>query len=120
MLMTEPKMPVIIVESEKTAIIASVYFPNILWLATGGKQALKSHLFSVLRGRTVVLLPDNGAGNEWRVKADAICQQYPDVRLEVADLLEGYVDMYGSNSGVDIADILITLDLNFVTRGEKR
>src|SRR5690606_29451099 len=46
---------VAVVESEKTAIVASVSYPQYVWLATGGKQAVTDVLFSSLTGKDVTL-----------------------------------------------------------------
>ncbi|MBK9025621.1 MAG: hypothetical protein IPL69_17065 [Saprospiraceae bacterium] len=45
-------------ESEKTAIIASVYLPQFTWLASGGKAGLTKDKLEVLKGRNVNLYPD--------------------------------------------------------------
>lgn len=45
LLKAEPTKPVAIVESEKTAIIASVYLPEFLWLAVGSLTNLKKEKF---------------------------------------------------------------------------
>jgi len=50
--------PIAIVESEKTAIIASVYLPQFTWLASGGKAGLTKDKLEVLKGRNVNLYPD--------------------------------------------------------------
>jgi hypothetical protein len=47
-----------IVESEKTAIISSLIFPDMIWLASGGKNGLDPYKFESLRNRTVFLFPD--------------------------------------------------------------
>ena len=60
-----------IVESEKTAAIASVYYPDKIWLATGGKNGCKfteSNVCKVLVGRKVVLFPDANQYDYWNEK----------------------------------------------------
>lgn len=61
--------PVALVESEKTALIASWYLPEYVWLATGGKNGcLNADALRVLSGRQVILYPDLGATEQWRQK----------------------------------------------------
>ncbi len=58
-----PNKMVALVESEKTAIIASVYFPDFIWIATGGSDGCKwtqRGVCKVLEGRSVILYPDLG------------------------------------------------------------
>lgn len=50
--------PVAIVESEKTATIASVYLPQFIWIAAGNLNGLNEEKCSVLKGRQVILYPD--------------------------------------------------------------
>jgi len=61
--------PIAVVESEKTAIIASLEFPQYLWLAAGGKSFLTKERVKVLKGRDVTLYPDNDAYELWHEKA---------------------------------------------------
>lgn len=77
---------VAIVESEKTAIIMSTLVPDILWLATGSKQNLKTRLLEPLAGRKIVLYPDKGEYEEWRSKAEVIKKN--GLKVEVSDILE--------------------------------
>ena len=56
--------PVVIVEAEKTAIILSMLFEDIVFIATGGAANLKNKDYSFLLNRDVYLYPDNGA-SEW-------------------------------------------------------
>lgn len=53
--------PVFVVESEKTAIIAYLEYPDFNWVACGGKSALKK-----LDGYDMWLVPDMDAAEEWR------------------------------------------------------
>lgn len=56
-----------IVESEKTALVATAFAPKTLWLATGGKGNLKfrPELLKALKAYKVILFPDVGAYDEW-------------------------------------------------------
>ena len=62
-LLKENKKPVAIVESEKSAIVASFYLPEFIWLASGGLQHLNQQKCNVLLARNVVLFPDLGGTN---------------------------------------------------------
>ena len=59
-----------IVESEKTALICAIEFPEMLWLASGGLSNLNSEKVNILKNRQVTLFPDNGAYEKWKSKAD--------------------------------------------------
>ena len=59
-----------IVESEKTALICAIEFPDMLWLASGGLSNLNSEKVNILKTRKVTLFPDNGAYDKWKDKAD--------------------------------------------------
>ncbi len=55
---------VVIVESEKTAIVCQEKFDNIIFLATGGATQLKGLNYKCLNGRNVFLFADKGV-SEW-------------------------------------------------------
>lgn len=57
--------PIGLVESEKTAIICSIVYPDKTWLATGGKNNLNGERLAVLRGHQVYVYPDADALDEW-------------------------------------------------------
>lgn len=95
--------PVAIVESEKTAIIAALYKPDMLWLACGGMQQLNYNLLLPLKGRRVVFFPDKGAVALWQEKADEWAEQMKGAVVEVSDFLEDT----NLPPGSDIADYLI-------------
>lgn len=61
--------PIAIVESEKTAIMASVYLPQFVWIAAGSKDGLNAEKRKVLAGRNVALFPDLNGFKNWQAKA---------------------------------------------------
>ena len=51
--------PIAIIESEKTALVATYYLPEYVWLATGGKNGcFNADALRVLKGRQVILCFD--------------------------------------------------------------
>lgn len=101
-----PDWTVFLVESEKTAVIASHYMPDVLWLATGGKNGcFNVQTVEVLRGRDVILLPDLGATDAWRDKVpmlQPICRS-----VCVSTILEDMATDEQRSQGLDIADFLL-------------
>lgn len=67
--LTARASPVAIVESEKTAITASAYLPDFIWLACGSLTNLTADKCRVLTGRKVVLFPDLKCFDKWRDRA---------------------------------------------------
>ena len=66
--------PVAIVESEKSAIIASVLIPDSVWIAAGQLNGLSIEKAKVLKGRKVTLFPDLGGYEKWTIKTTEIKQ----------------------------------------------
>jgi hypothetical protein len=107
--------PVALVESEKTAIIASAYLPQFIWLACGGKDGLNADKCKVLAGRNVILFPDISkpeAGKLttfelWSKKATDISTL---ARFTVSDLLERKATEDERKQGLDLADYLVRFD----------
>ncbi len=93
--------PVGIVEGEKSAVIASLYRPDIIWMAAGGKELLSEQKLLPLRGRSVTLYPDGGAYGQWMDKAKEYRHILP---LQVSDLVESR-----GEKGMDIADVLVRM-----------
>ena len=96
-----PDKTVVIVESEKTAMIASGVFGDCITLACGGCGNLKPTVCEPLRGRDVVLLPDNGKFDEWREKGEQMRRLFR--RLEIAAIME----REALNIGDDIGDLFL-------------
>lgn len=90
--------PIAVVESEKTAIICSLFIPSYTWMATGGKSNFR--LLGDLKGRDVTLFPDLGAFDLWKEKGE----QYG---CSVSGYLEDIATEEDRNEGLDLADFLM-------------
>ena len=95
---------VAIVESEKTAIIASVYLPQFIWVAVGSLTNLNAEKCSILKGRTVTLFPDLNGFEKWSSKAKELSHL---AIFTVSDLLERKATEAERKQGFDLADYLI-------------
>ncbi|MCO5949627.1 DUF6371 domain-containing protein [Mucilaginibacter flavidus] len=101
-----PRKPVAICESEKTAIIASIYYPEFLWLAAGSLQGLNAGKCKCLEGRTVILVPDVNAYEQWVTKASQLSAALPAVNFRVMRFLEDAATPQQKTAGWDVADYL--------------
>lgn len=103
-LLRDKTKPVAIVESEKTAVIASLYLPQFIWLACGGKDGLGAAKFTALKGRKVTLFPDLKALEKWTQKAKELSSM---ATFFVSSLLEEKATETERKQGLDLADYLI-------------
>jgi hypothetical protein len=92
-----PAAQVCVVEAQKTAIIASLIFPSIVWLATGGCENFKEAMLAPLKGRQVKAIPDSGCEKKW----GAVCQA---AGITLAPAMQRFPE-YGENA--DIADVIL-------------
>lgn len=95
---------VAIVESEKTAIIASVYLPQYVWIAVGSLNNLSIERCSILSGRDVILFPDLNGFDKWSAKASEINMI---ANVYVSDVIERIATEEERIKSLDIADYLI-------------
>jgi len=96
--------PIAVVESEKTAIIATAFEPGFIWLACGGLGNLTVDKCKPLAGRSITLFPDLGGYQRWNVKAEELRRMGYTVR--VSSVLEGRASTLDRHAGLDIADYL--------------
>ena len=109
-----PNKDIAIVESEKTAIIASAFHPGLIWLASGGAEGINTEKVKPLEGRNVILFPDTSMDSSiyqrWSEKAK-------EFGFTVSDYLEHYTNEEQKSNGLDIADFL--LNKNIVNKSIK-
>lgn len=100
------RTPVCLVESEKTALVCSIFLPNYIWLATGGLENLREESCACLQGRTVILYPDLGGFDKWKMKAERISAS---IRFQytVSHILEDNASEEERKEGLDLADYLL-------------
>ena len=111
----QPDKIVAITEAEKTAIICSVLFPQMVWIGAGNLNGLTVEKSKVLKDRSVILYPDlsnpelpkeKQAFEIWSKRADEIRQRYG-CKIVVSDILEKNATDEEKRNGLDIADYLI-------------
>lgn len=111
LLPSKPNAPVALVESEKTAIIMTHYMPDLLWLATGGKDGcFNENAVKVLQDRTVILIPDLGAWEHWQKKSLMLLPICKSVKF--SDAIEKIATDEQREEGLDIADFVLMQPTN--------
>lgn len=88
--------PVKIVESEKTAIIASIVYSDYIWIACGSRGFLTDVRMKLVKERNVTLYPDNDAYGFWNDKA---------VRYNCK--ISNVVKTYCNGNSDDLADFVL-------------
>jgi len=97
---TDPNRVVVLVESEKTAIVGSQNFPDFCWIATGGSNGLNKQKSKVLANRKVIVVPDcDDAGRNSAERTKSILL---DVKASVT-ICDIDINL---NNGEDIADLI--------------
>jgi hypothetical protein len=105
LLLQDKTKPVAIVVNEKTAIIASVYLPQFIWIAADSLDNLTDQMYEILKDRTVVLYPDlNKEYNEFKVKAEGLSHI---TNFTVSKQLKNIATEDEKKNGLDLADYLL-------------
>lgn len=89
-----------LVESEKTAIMCSLLFPKIIWIATGGSNGATESKVKPLKGHHVLLFVDADEGGRKSARKTAFNLKSSGVSYSVVDLFES------KNDGYDLADFI--------------
>jgi hypothetical protein len=95
-----------IVESEKTAIIMSLFIPEYVWMATGSKQNLKLQLLEPIKKENIVVYPDKGEFNDWNTKVIELQKQ--GFKIKCSSVIENS----DFETGTDLADIYFAMKKN--------
>lgn len=103
-LLKDESITIAIVESEKTAVIASVYFPELIWVAVGSLNNLTIEKCKVLKGRNVILFPDLNGLKKWNTKAIELNKI---ANVYVSDIIERIAIEEEKLQGLDIVDYLL-------------
>ena len=103
-LVTEEK-PIALCESEKTAIMMSVFRPEFVWIATGGSEMLNDYRLDRLP-RLDFVFPDNGQFKKWQGKTERYEGRQIDTSVDQA-VKEGRL-----KEGDDILDLEL-LEIKF-------
>ncbi|WP_372800894.1 DUF6371 domain-containing protein [Lutibacter sp.] len=93
-----------LVESEKTALIMSLFLPEHTWISTGSKQNLKAELLAPLKNFEIVAYPDKGEYNDWNKK----CNELINLGFNIS--CSQLVEKYSEKQGYDLADIYFELE----------
>ena len=113
----QPYKPIAITESEKTAMICTLFIPEYLWVATGGITGIKFKDYttiSILENREIILFPDFGkrdANN--RTPYDKWCSTAKDLKnminceISVSTFLEKTLPVHRRSEDVDLADVFL-------------
>jgi hypothetical protein len=105
-----PQKPIMLVESEKTAIIMTCFHPCFNWLATGGLQNLMTEKIYSIRKYNIMAYPDLKCYELWKAKADKINQEIGS-KILVSHYLEDIANEEQKAQGLDIADLYLMVNV---------
>ena len=100
---------VILVESEKTALVGDIVLPNYVWLAYGGLNGLTDQKMDCLEGFNVLMIPDISEN-----AVAAIYKKLPQLkqicrRVKIWDMTNGKTDLKLREEGIynnDLEDFI--------------
>lgn len=109
LLSEDNRLPVAVVEAEKTAVIMSEHRPDFLWLAAGGLYELTAVKLFPLKGRRVILLPDTDTDGRayatwYRIMLEA--QRLLGQVIHLSPLLELKATSSQKQRKIDIVDLI--------------
>ncbi len=100
LLSSDNDKPILLVESPKTAVIASIQYPEALCMAAFNKSSLSSAKVQALKGRSVLVSPDSDAYEDWTEKVERFKLEFPSIQFRITEALKGM------ESGLDLADLI--------------
>ena len=90
-----------VVESEKTAVLMSVFKPQYIWVATGMKGGFKYENLKPIKDYKIIAFPDKSEYNDWHDKA----VQLNAVGFNI--IVSDWLEETDYNDGTDLADVYI-------------
>jgi hypothetical protein len=97
-----------VVESEKTAVLMSIFKPKYIWVATGMKGGFKYENLKPIKNYKIIAFPDKSEFNDWHNKAIEL--NVVGFNINVSDWLE----QTDYKEGTDLADVYIDEVANVV------
>lgn len=104
--------PIVLVESEKTAIVCTLHYPQYVWLSYGGINGLTNEKTQVLIGRKVLLVPDMSENAITIINKKIPYFINNGIDAKIWDLTNGKSDLQLKNEGwynCDLEDIWLKL-----------
>lgn len=116
--LTEETREVQLVESEKTAVMMSVFRPDLTWMATMGKSNLSAHALEPLISRdiTITCHPDTDGYGKWEERVKEIRRECPRAKVRVSR----YVMCSKTAGDAANADILDLMEREYRERYKER
>lgn len=105
LLALDKQKPVAVVEAEKTAIIASICFPEFVWLGANSKAWLNAERLEQIGSRQIILYPDADGFDLWTEKANEA--RLRGLTVKVSNLIENHATDEQKAAGYDLVDYLI-------------
>ena len=100
-----PDAVVGIVEAYKTAHVGAILHPDMVWLATDSLSGLTAERLTALKGRRVILYPDEGRGyTEWQRKIEPIAREVG-FSYRISEFVEEHLP---HGTGSDLADMVLS------------
>jgi hypothetical protein len=100
------KKKIAIVESEKTALMMSLFLPDYIWLATGGKGNFSKKMLLPLKNLTILAYPDKSEFDDWNKIALELQKEGFKINCS------RYVEDKNVPDGTDLADIYLESRIN--------
>lgn len=101
--------PIILVESEKTAIVCAINFPEYNWLSYGGINGMTNEKMKVLSGNSILIVPDLSE-NARKIAVKKVAELKPlNINVKIWDLSNGMKDAELKEKGyynLDLEDFL--------------
>lgn len=98
-----PAAPVAVVESEKSAVIGSLFAPAYVWIATQTLSNFKPcHEMEALAGRELHVFPDTDGMELWRAATAQLTAAGYDIKFR-----DEVMKLFPAESKLDIADFMV-------------
>ncbi len=108
------KNKIAIVESEKTALIMSLFLPDYIWMATGSKSNFKKEMLLPLKNHPILAYPDKSEYDDWNKITLELQKEGFEIRCS------RYIEDKNVPDGTDLADIYLESRTNDSTTVQKQ